>query len=298
MLDLDALKPRRAAKVRSHVAVCTQCTSLNGQVSAVSTTLASVSSVSYPAMPESLSARLDTALASESAQRLASAPATEAGRRDLPQRSDRARHERRAWKLPGMSVLATRLVAAAGALVIVGAGGYEIAANVSGTNTSGTTASSSGAAAMPRPQTSQLSVGPMVHYGYPASNKEIRVVSSDTNFEPAKLGSEAVAAVRAARLRDAAGFRAATNAPAASAGANASDKAAGTSSGSAMAGCLDRIVGDQTVQLMEIARYAGKPAMIIVTAASAARAAEVWVVPPTCSGSHPDVLDHLTLSRT
>ncbi len=298
MLDLDALKPRKAAKVRSHVAVCNQCTSLNGQVSAVSTTLASVSSVSYPAMPESLSAQLDIALASESTQRLASAPATEAGRRDLPQRSDRARQERRGWKLPGVSVLATRLVAAAGALVIVGAGGYEIAANVSGTNTSGTAASSSGAAAMPRPQTSQLSVGPMVHYGYPTSNKEIRVVSSDTNFEPAKLSSEAVAAVRAARLRDAAGFRAATNAPAASAGANASDKAAGTSSSSAMAGCLDRIVGDQTVQLMEIARYAGKPAMIIVTAASGERAAQVWVVPPTCSGSHPDVLDHLRLSRT
>ena len=47
-----------------------------------------------------------------------------------------------------MSVLGTRLVAAAGALVIVGAGGYAIATNVSG-NAGVTAASSSGSAAAP-----------------------------------------------------------------------------------------------------------------------------------------------------
>ncbi len=123
-LDLDALKPRKAAKIRGHVGGCVQCTQLSSQVSAVPAMLASQP---YPAMPASVSTRLDTALASESAQRLASAPATEAGRRDLPDRSH-APKPRRGWQLPGMSVAGTRLVAAAGALVIVGVGRvYEIA---------------------------------------------------------------------------------------------------------------------------------------------------------------------------
>ena len=51
--------------------------------------------------PTSCRARIDTALASESAQRLASAPATEAGRRDLPTRSRRARRAAAGWQLPG-----------------------------------------------------------------------------------------------------------------------------------------------------------------------------------------------------
>jgi hypothetical protein len=295
-LDLDALKPRKAARVRTHVQTCVQCTQLSSQVGAVPSTLASVS-VSYQAMPDSLAARLDAVIASESTQRLAAAPASEAGRRDLPQRSRRARPQRHGRQLPGLSVLGTRLVAAAGALVIVGAGGYEIATNVSGPSTSGTAATSSGAAAVPNPQTSQLSVGANVHYGASGQHKTIRTVSSNMNFEPSKLGPEAVAAVRAARLHGAVEFNGPA-APSASAGAGASDKTTGASSTSTLAGCLDRIAGSQTVLLVEMANYAGRPATIIVTAASAAQKAEVWVVGPACSASRPDVLDHLGLSRT
>jgi hypothetical protein len=295
-LDLDALKPRKASRVRAHVHICAQCTQLSGQVSAVPTTLASVS-VSYQAMPDSLSARLDAAIASESAQRLAAAPASEAGRRDLPDRSSRARQQRHGWQLPGLSVLGTRLVAAAGALVIVGAGGYEIAANVGGTSNSGTAATSNGAAAVPSPETTQLSLGATVSYGVGGSHKTIRTVSSDMNFEPSRLAGEAVAAVRAARLRGAVEFNG-TAVPGASAAASASDKTTRSSLGSTLAGCLDRIAGNQSVLLVETAKYAGRPATIIVTASSAKQEAQVWVVAPACSASHPDVLDHLRLSRT
>ena len=184
-LDLDALKPRKAARIRSHLMTCAQCTQLSSQVSGVSSTLASVS-VSYQAMPASLCARLDAVIASESAQRLAEAPAAEAGRRDLPERSNRVRPQRRGWQLPGLSVPATRLVAAAGALVIVGVGGYAIATNVSGP-ASGTAASSSGAAGVPMPATSQLRLGPRVQYGLPRAPKTIRMVSSNMNFQSSKL---------------------------------------------------------------------------------------------------------------
>ena len=117
------------------------------------------------------------------------------------------------------------------------------------------------------------------------------------NFQSSKLAAEAVAAVGAARARGAVGFNV-RGTPGATSGANTSEKATAPSSASAMPGCLDRIAGNRTVLLVEMARYDGKPAMIIVTAASPAHKAEVWVVAPDCSASHPDVLDHLRLSRT
>jgi anti-sigma factor ChrR (cupin superfamily) len=296
-LDLDALRPRKATKVRAHMAGCAQCTQLNSQLSAVPVTLASVS---YPAMPEHLSARLDTALAGESAQRVASAPAAEAGRRDLPERSRHARHGRGGWRMPGMSVFATRIVTATGALVIVGVGGYEIASHTGHDQLSGTAASSSGAAAAPNAQVGQMSLGPSVRYGEPSAAKMITTVRAETNFTSATLRTQAIAAVHAARVRGAYGTKAATGpVPTASSGsAHSTATSAGVPNASQLSGCLDGIAGNQQVLLMEMAKFEGKPAMIIVTAQTATQEAEVWVVAPACSASHPDVLDHLRLSRT
>jgi hypothetical protein len=290
-LDLDALKPRKAAKIRAHVAGCVQCTNLSSQVSAVPATLASVS---YPAMPASLSSQIDTALASESAQRLASAPATEAGRRDLPERG-RAPKPRGGWQLPGMSGLATRLVAAAGALVIVGAGGYEIATHVGG-NVNGTAASSSGAAAAPSAQ--RMSAGRSVQYGQSASTKTVQTVNGSTDFTKANLGTQALAAVRTAHDRGLGGTHPTSRpAPSVAAGATSASNPVSPSQAS-LAGCLDRIVGSKPVQLVETAKFDGTPATIIVTDQTATHSAEVWAVGASCSASNPDVLDHLTLSRT
>ncbi len=252
-LDLDALKPRKAGKIREHVAGCVQCTHLSSQVSAVPAMLASQP---YPAMPASLSTRLDTALASESSQRLASAPATEASRRDLPDRRQ-APKTRHGWQLPGMSVLGTRLVAAAGALVIVGAGGYAIATNVSG-NAGVTAASSSGSAGAP--SEGAMSAGRSVQYGRPASAKTVQTVRAATNFTTADIGTEAQDAVRTAKLEGLGGTQAATRAapslPAASA------KKAADSAGpvqASLASCLDGLVGGKPLELVEMAKFNGQP---------------------------------------
>ena len=296
-LDLDALKPRKAARVRAHLAGCVQCTQLNREVCAVPATLASVP---YPAMSEQVSVRIEAVLAAESSQRLSSAPATEAGRRDLPQRSRAARKPRGAgWRVPGMSVLGTRLVAGAGALVIVGFGGYEIASHVGG-NTTGTAASSSGAAVAPSALAGQMNLGPSVHYGEPSSTKTVRTVSSNANFTAAKLGEQAAAAVQAAKLRGTASAQSAP-APGATGHANSAKSSAGSGSAateSGLASCLDGLVGSNTVVLVEQAKYEGSPATIIVTAQTATRDAEVWAVGPDCTASHPHVLNHLRLSRT
>jgi len=291
-LDLDALKPRKAARVRQHVSGCIQCTQLSSQMSAVPTLLASVP---YPSMPPSLATQLDTALASESTRRLASAPATEAGRRDLPKR--RARKPRVGWQLPGMSVVGTRLVAAASALIILGVGGYVITSNT-GSNL-GTAASSSGAASAPSAQ--HVSLGPTVEYGQPSATKTVRTVQSTTNFTAANLSAEAQAAVRAAESKGAEGARPLRAAvPGSTMGANSpSSSTHGQASTPAnLTGCLDAIVGSQPVQLVDIAKFDGQPATIIVTQQTAARPAEVWVVGPACSASNHDVKAHQTLSGT
>jgi hypothetical protein len=292
MLDLDGLKPRKAAKVRTHVAGCSRCTQLTSQMSAVPTTLASVS---YPAMPEQLTNRLDTALATESANRLASAPATEASRRDLPARSRRA-PKRDGRKLPGFSVRATRLVAAGSAVVIVGIGGFAIASNVGG---NAPAASSSGSVAAPSAQAQMMTPGADVHYGEPTSTKSVQMVDSNTNFTKANFGAEADAAVRGAKLRGTLGGQANAG-PAPTSRANSPNGASGSSAPgvSQQASCLDGVAGNRTVLLMDQAKFDGKPATIIVTAQTAAHDSEVWAVGPSCSASHPDVLDHLTLART
>jgi anti-sigma factor ChrR (cupin superfamily) len=292
-LDLDALRSRKAARIRTHVAACVRCTELSSQVSAVPSVLAGVP---YPSMPASFATQLDTALADESASRFASAPETEADRRDLPER--RARRARGSWQLPGRSGLAIRLVAAAGALVVIGVGGYEIAAHTGGSVSR--TAASSGSAAAPGAR--QMSLGPTVQYGHASSTETVQTVHSSTNFTANDLSAQALAAVRAAKLEGATGAHpgaAPAPAPTAAAGSatgNASRSQAASPSG--LASCLDGLVGNRPVQLVETARFNGGPATIIVTKQTAALPAEVWAVGPACSASHPDVLAHQTLSRT
>ena len=296
-LDLDALKSRKAARIRHHVAGCIRCTQLSGQVSAVPTMLASVS---YPSMPASFATQLDTALASESASRLANAPPTEAGRRDLPERQSRRSH---GWQLPGFSVLATRLVAAAGVLVVIGVGGYQIAAH-SGSSVGGTAASSAGAGSVPSAR--QMSLGPTVRYGQASGTESVQTVRSGANFTAADLGAQALGAVEAAKLEGANGAHHAAATPAATTanGAAPSNSApsksfrnqAAPASTSGLTSCLNGLVGNQPVQLVEIAKFNGAPATIIVTKQTATKPAQVWAVAPDCSASHPDVLAHQTLS--
>ena len=57
---------RRSARIRAHLARCSRCASLDRELAAVTTQLASVPA---PRIPDELAARLDTVLAAESAAR-------------------------------------------------------------------------------------------------------------------------------------------------------------------------------------------------------------------------------------
>ena len=296
-LQAGALRPRKAARIERHMASCPQCTQTSSELAGVPSLLASASA-QYPAMPGNLSARMDTVLATESRQREASAPATESGRRDLPAGgAPPPRHRRQGrggsgWKLPGLSVTASRALAGAAAAVVVGGAGYAVASQLTGSSSSG----SPGAPAAVHGAAGAEHVGPKITYGNARTAHSIQVVTSSTNFESGKLADQVTAAVHEARQQGVqsrpapSGTAATTHSPLA--GANV-----GTQSEARLAGCIGLVAPGRDLILVEEAKFEGKPADIIVTSGTSSGPAQVWVVGQSCSATHSDVLDHLDLPR-
>jgi hypothetical protein len=193
-LAVGALRPRKAARIQAHVAQCEQCTRICKQLVAIRVVL---NSATYPPIPDDLSDRISSAISAEARHRLAAMPATEAGRRYVPARLPRA-SAGGGWHLLGLSVAATRLIAAASAVAIGAAGGYLVAANV-GTSTRSLSSPLASAAAPAQ----RVSLGPSVTYGQPGALDTIRAVESRTNFVAAHLRTEATSAVHAAEAFEA-----------------------------------------------------------------------------------------------
>lgn len=303
-LAADDLKPRQAARIRHHLASCAECTELNAQLAAVPAIL---SSVDFGPMPDDLSARVETALAVEARQRLASEPATEAGRRELPVRSARLGRPRRGadrigWRLPGLSVAATRALATAGAIALIGAGGYEIASH-SGVGTSSSTNSpaSTSNTAVPGAAASQA-VGSPVNYGHGADARSIQTVTSATDFEPKTLVAQVIAALQAAQLDGVHAGPPVHSSITSSSTTNSSGLRSSASNrfltGPDLGSCVGQYAAPgRVVQLVENARFKNQPATIIVTATPSGHSAEVWVVGESCSASHAHLLDHAKVAH-
>jgi len=281
-LAVGELRPRKAARMEAHVARCEQCTRICQQLGGVRAILASTS---YPPMPEDLSARIGSAIRREAQQRVAAMPATQTGRRDLRASRQRA-WAGGGWHLLGLPFAATRLAAAASTVVIAAAGGYLIAGDVGASVASSSSSALAGAAAPAQ----KMSPGPDVTYGRPGLLHTIRVAESRTNFVAARLRAEATSALLTAEAREAIGARAS-----ASAAAPRSGSAAKGPSASQLAGCLGRISPDRIVLLVDVARYQGRPAEVIVTAPTVVSDAEAWVVGPSCSATTKDVVTSAAL---
>lgn len=286
------LRRRKAAKISAHVTICVQCTSVSGQLASVSGLLASVQ---FAPMPEQYSVRIEAAIAVESAHRVALEPATEADRRDLPVKGRSRPQREHGWHILGLSRTASRLVSAAGALVLIGVGSYEIASNVG--STANAPSSTSGASAA-LPNAGKVTFGPNVSY-HQNGEKSIRTVSTEMNFIPSKLGKQAVSALATARLNGAIpGGSAPAVQPTPSANHVSHAVKQTRTSDPQLSGCVDRIAAGKAVLLVEFAKFEGKPATIVITAAAQRGSGEVWVVGPTCSASNTEVLDHLKVAHT
>jgi hypothetical protein len=178
--------------------------------------------------------------------------------------------------------------------VIVAGGGYEIVAHSSsGPSTSSgnagisAPASHSGNAAG---NAGRVTVGPAVTYHHNGHAATIKPVHSSTNFLAATLPQQASATITAQdKAKSSAAVPSATGLP-----ANSSNTSSQSQAG--LQACVNRIAAGRTVLLVDIARYEGKSATIIVTAQTARRA-EVYAVGSGCSASSSDILAQQSLQR-
>jgi hypothetical protein len=297
--DEDDVRPRKHARIAAHLRVCVHCTANHERLHAVANVLADVS---YPPMPEHLSARINVAIASESAARVASDPTTEAGRGALPERQRPAREGFRLSRLS--SPLGLRLVAAAGAAVIVAGGGYAIATGLGSAGPSST----SSAPNFSSNNLSHASLTPYTSLRVTSKGRtsQIEMVKSNTNFKQGTFKTQALAAVNAQQKSSSNGVKvpAGTSVPGAASGSIQSSSAGVGFSGSLptpsvikLQGCVGLIAAGRTLLLVESARFDGHGATIIVVRPSGTGALEAYAVGSGCSATAKDVLFSIRLPR-
>jgi hypothetical protein len=293
------LSQRKAARVSAHLARCARCAELGSELADVTVLLASATA---PPIPEHLDARIRTTLAAESARRAAADAGTEPGRRALPARSHRAARGPRVPRASSPVLL--RTLAAAGAVVVLAGGGFALVHQLGSGPAQGTAGStSSGVVAGPGPDAAPRApgpaaepdlrtpaFGPSLRYGRPGHQASFVPVSTATDFSPAALDAQVSTA-----LSQVSGAHAGTFGGSSTAAGRSSPSAASRFGGIPLPdlqACVTRVAGGQRVLLVDLARYQGHPATIIVTAPPSPAARQVWVVGPACSASGRDVLAH------
>jgi hypothetical protein len=308
----DDLGARRSSRIGAHLARCARCRALDEDLAGVTTLLASVHP---PPMPEHLEARIQTALATEAARRVilpeenATAAAT-AGPAGTGSAVD-GRHRRRERPGPGRrparprvrSAVALRAAAAAAAVVLLAGGVYELTHfGASSTSSAGSSAAGpevpAPAAGQHAPAAGPSVFGPALPYQQAGGQGSIIPVMSGTDFTAENLGHQVTAQLdRYGRGAMTAGPEATTpgttRGPAATGGRSATF---GHMVVSDLAGCVNRIAAGDHVLLVDVARYQGAPATVIVTKPTGDSPEQIWVVGAGCSASRTDLLHQATLS--
>ncbi len=262
-------------------------------------------------MPDQVTARIQAALMAEAAR---PALATAGARPGAPQPAEPARRQSRhaagraggsrRWRLPELrSQLAVRALGVATAAAVIAGGAYGISqlGPAGQTATSSSAAGGSGAAgnaAVPRP--ARVS-GPVLHYRQAGQAVTFTPVSTRTNFTQQQLTSQAAAALRHP-VRSPPQFHgpAISNRP----GAHSAPAVHGQSGQSfrgipvgALQGCVTRVSAGRTVLLVDVGRYQGRPATVIVVAgpAGGTGGSRVFVVGPGCSSSESNLIAQASL---
>jgi len=254
-------------------------------------------------MPEQVTARISAALTAEAAARPARLGAGHEA--EQPGRPGHSRHASgrpgpgRRWRLPELlSPLAVRAGAFAAAAAVL-AGGVYGAVQLAG----GPPATSAGSASSPAGtgQRAAAGIGPSLTYtraGHPA---QFTPVSTGRDFQPGRLKSQVKGLLfRAAGPNQPASIpRSAATRPSAHRGGPVGSAAGKPAFGgvtlAALQGCVTRISAGRQVLLVDVDRYQGKQATIIVVAGGAG-GARVWVVGPGCSRSDSDVITQASLA--
>jgi hypothetical protein len=269
---------RRARRLAAHVASCADCASVNDQLAAVTTVLASAPA---PAMPDAVESRIMAALATEAALVTETPHETEAAhgaaaKRDTalrPVGGDGGGSRRRPGGRSGRSGPGNRwlrpavLASAAAACLVLFGGVYGITHLSSGSSSSSAASSAAGSAAAgseSSPLVGAQAPGTRLEPDDSAPAAAFTVTASGTNYLPATLAPQ----VRAQLARSAG-----TALPAAEAGSSAQLRA-----------CVLHLTGQKRPSLVDRATYQGKPAYVIAVTNRA------WVVGTGCTASNPELI--------
>jgi len=269
---------RRARRLAAHVASCDSCASVNDQLAAVTTVLASAPE---PAMPDAVESRIMAALATEAALVTETPHETEAthataAKRDTALRpvggdgggSRRRPGGRSGRSGPGNRWLRPAVLASAAAACLVLFGGVYGITHLSSSSSSSSAASSAAGSAAAGSESSPLAgaqaPGTRLEPADSAPAAAFTVTASGTNYLPATLAPQ----VRAQLARSAG-----TALPAAEAAPSAQLRA-----------CVLHLTGQNRPSLVDRATYQGKPAYVIAVTNRA------WVVGTGCTASNPELI--------
>lgn len=286
------LSTGRSVRVAAHLRDCARCRETSEALAEVPTLLASVP---VPRMPAHLAARIETALAAESARRTA----TETDRPAQPAGAGaHAGGSRRRPRRSLLGVPALRLAAAAGAAVVVVGGGVALLSHA-GSSSGGSAAGggslgpksaassqhSKGMRPEALPQTGSGTTYGGLRYQRAGHASFTKLAHSRTDYQPGQLGKQVDQVLAAAS----AGPKFNT------AGPNITPFRPPAGHSTVLNGCVSHVAAGREVLLVDVARFNHKPATIIVTARQGRAAAQVWVVGPGCSATTSDLLAHQVL---
>ena len=270
---------RRARRLAAHVASCDSCASVNDQLAAVTTVLASAPE---PAMPDAVESRIIAALATEAALVTETPHDTEAARgtaakRDTalrPVGGDGGGSRRRPGggrAGPGNRWLRPAVLASAAAACLVLFGGVYGIAHLSSGSSSSSAASSAAGTAAAGSESSPLAgaQAPGTHTRLePADSGQtaaFTVTASGTDYQSATLARQ----VRAQLARPA---------------KTAVPPAAEAAPSAQLSACVLHLTGQMRPSLVDRATYQGKPAYVIAVTNWA------WVVGTGCTASNPELI--------
>ena len=286
----ELLPRRKAARVSAHLAVCSRCAGLDAQLTEVSALLTASTA---PPMPDALTARIAAAIAAEAAARaattadhaVATADGTVAvgaagGGTGPHDRAARPARPSRAPSGPGRARLALRVAAVTAAVVVVAGGGYGVARLLTANPESATSAGAGNEAAPAAGGHGAASEKTPGGLGAPSAARSAptaRIVSSGTNYQPGQLKTQVSAVLTQHRAG-------------ASAAAGFSQANQPTASAPPVPACVPHVTGGKRPLLVDLAKYRGRPATVIVIPGATSGTLRALVVAGRCPAATGRVL--------
>jgi len=275
----DLLPRRKAGRVSAHLAACPRCAALDAQLAEVTTLLTQSAA---PPMPDALTARIEAALAAEAAGRPggaarpvpAGAPAAVSAGADGNRRDGTGAARPAGAPARGRPRLALRIAAVTAAVAVMAGGGYGVARLLSANSTVTGAGSSAPAERQAAPNAPASAHGAL---SLPASSAAgLPLVGSGTNYQPGQLKAQLGKVLRR--------YHAPTGISAGPAKATAGPRLSSPAFGD-LAGCVSRLADGQRPLLVDLARYRGHPAAVIVIRAGQPGTLRALVVGPGCAAA-------------